>query len=296
MICPICGSEKLKKFEIKTNEAGRSLPVRLLECQKCRLVFANDFQKDRIEIYDKKYAAWSQGENEKKEAKISAAKKNAFRNQIKNISKLLKIGAQVLDVGAGNGYLLECLGERGWNVWGTEISSHSAAICQNKFPGKIFKGKLTNGNFSENFFDAVFLTDVLEHLADPKETVEEIYRILKPGGYLFLISPNFDSWSRKILGKRWFQYKYEHVFYFNKKSLEYLLENSGFRLMTFKNNSKNFSLAYYYFYFEKYSFLSVGKFLRFIFRYLSERIQNFSFLNPITGEFLAIAKKNEERQ
>lgn len=135
------------------------------------------------------------------------------------------------------------------------------------------------------------MTDVIEHLNNPDETMKEIGRILKPDGLLFIISPNFNSITRKILGKRWFQYKYEHILYFNKKSLSVLLEKLNFELIEYKNNIKKFSLHYYYFYFEKYSFMGIGKIFRFLFPLLPRFIKNIFFINPLTGEFLAIAKK-----
>ena len=137
------------------------------------------------------------------------------------------------------------------------------------------------------------MTDVLEHLNNPQETLIEISRILKPRGYLLMISPNSDSLTRKIFGKNWFQYKYEHIFYFNKKSFDYIFLQTGLKLLKFKNNKKKFPLSYYHYYFKKYSFLGIGKFLEKIYPFLPLIVQNFCFSNPIAGEFLAIAQKNE---
>jgi ubiquinone/menaquinone biosynthesis C-methylase UbiE len=202
-------------------------------------------------------------------------------------------GKKLLDIGTGPGYLLECAREVGFDCRGTEISSESAEDAEKKFPGKIHSGNLREANYPDNFFDVVTMTDILEHLSNPPETLAEVRRILKPGGNLLIISPNSNSWTRKIFGKRWFQYKYEHVYYFNRKSLKYLANSCNFSLLEFKNNKKEFLVSYYGYYFQKYTFPFLGNILRSVFPVLPERIKSMSFSNPITGEFIAIAKKNE---
>ena len=263
----------------------------IFECLDCQVLFAENYAKERIEIYDGDYAAWHES-NDGNESQIAYAKKMAFKSQIMEIKNFVNLfGKRILDVGTGNGYLLEALRELGCNSYGTEISSHSARISEEKFPGKIFKGELKDADYEAGFFDVIFLTDVLEHLSNPSGTILEINRILKRGGFIFIISPNSGSITRKILGKKWFQYKYEHIFYFNKKSLENILDKNGFDLSKFKNNWKKFTLNYYYYYFKKYSFLKIGKLLNVIYPIIPRVMKNVPIPNFVTGEFLAIGKK-----
>ena len=256
MQCPNCGSETKKSFFVLAQETGKSEKILLWQCGNCEVIFADDYGKSRQHIYDGDYAAWGSAKNEKEYQEIAVSKKQAFGAQIRNILDLVNPeNSRVLDVGTGNGYLMECLSEKKFQVWGTEISESSAKICEKKFPGKVYLGEIEKANYSDNFFDVVFMTDVLEHLNNSKKVILEIKRILKPGGHIFIISPNSDSITRKIFGKSWFQYKYEHIFYYNKKSLSFLLGTDDFKLIKFKNNRKKFSLDYYCAYFRKYSFL-----------------------------------------
>jgi 2-polyprenyl-3-methyl-5-hydroxy-6-metoxy-1,4-benzoquinol methylase len=294
MKCPLCGSEKLKEFSITTREAVDGRLMRLKKCAKCDVIFAEDYASDRSNVYGDDYAAWNDSSGKVSSEQIAMAKKNAFKAQLKNIMTLAEIrGKKVLDVGAGGGYLLECLREAGGDCFGIEISSAAAEKLEQKFPGRIREGEIAEAGFAADFFDVIFMTDVLEHLADPKRSLIEIARVLKPGGYLFIISPDSDSWTRKFLGQNWFQYKYEHVFYFNRKSLSRLLRSLGFDEIMFKLNRKKFSLYYYFAYFEKYSLPGIGAFFRLIFPRLPERVKSWSFSNPITGEFLAIYQKQK---
>jgi len=293
MKCPICGEKGSKKFSVKTREAKACRKLDLCKCPSCRVIFAEDYAKDRSHLYDSKYAAWG-GEGEEKEKEISKSKKKAFQRQLTEVLKITSPeGKKLLDIGTGPGYLLECAKKVGFEVWGTEISRESGGAAEKKFPGKIYFGKLSGAKYPKNHFDVVAMTDVLEHLCDPHETVAEVERILKPGGHLLIISPNSQSLTRKILGRNWFQYKYEHVLYFNKKSLEYLLERHNFSVVFFKNNVKDFFVSYYEYYFEKYTIPVVGSFCKIIFPLLPKKIKNIHLPIPITGEFIAIAKKND---
>lgn len=292
MLCPICGSSKLKSQEIRTQEAGQGEIRMLFACQECSVLFDSEYARDCSAVYASDYAAWGV---EKQKTEVAQSKKKAFEKQLKSLTKYLKPrGLRLLDVGTANGYLLEVAAEKGFEVYGTEISSSSLAIAKLKFPDRIFAGTLEKQNFEADFFDVVTLTDVFEHLNDPQKTMTEIRRVLKPGGWLFVISPNSDSWTRKILGKNWMQYKHEHLFYFNRKSLQKILEQNNFKLKEFGNNHKYFSLAYYAAYFQKYSLGILGKMFLKIYPRLPKFVQSFSFSNPVTGEFLAIAQKNEK--
>lgn len=291
MLCPICGSSDLEKQEIRTQEKGGGMTRALYQCLACRVLFDAEYQKERSEVYGAHYAAWGNPSEEMK-IQIARDKKQTFRRQLKKITAYLDPqGKKILDVGTAHGYLLEVAGELGLEAYGTEISEAALEIARQKFPGKIWAGPLEKQKLETAFFDAVALTDVLEHLSNPVETIREISRILKPGGILLIISPNSDSWTRKFWGRNWFQYKYEHLFYFNRRSLEKILENNNMQLRKFENNRKCFSLNYYFAYFQKYSFGYWGKTLLKIYPFLPRLIQNARFSNPISGEFLAIAQK-----
>ncbi len=56
-----------------------------------------------------------------------------------------------------------------------------------------------NLDFSDNFFDIVFSNEVLEHVVDDKKAVEEVYRVLKPGGVFIVFTPN-SGWPFETHG------------------------------------------------------------------------------------------------
>jgi 2-polyprenyl-3-methyl-5-hydroxy-6-metoxy-1,4-benzoquinol methylase len=292
MICPLCESPENSPIRILTQEKGKSRKSAiLLKCRKCGLLFAEDCASDRSRLYDESYWVWDveSGEAEKM---IGETKKTAFAGQLGSLKKHINPeGKKILDVGTGFGYLLEVANELGFDCHGIDISGKAVEMSSRKFSGKIVKGNLISADYPNGYFDVVSMVDVLEHIADPRETIAEAQRILKPGGLLFIISPNSSSITRLLSGKNWFQYKYEHILFFNKKSLKFLLEKYSFELLEFKLNRKRFNLAYYEAYFRKYSFFGLEMILSLFFPLLPNFAKKKYFSNPLTGEFLAIAKK-----
>lgn len=292
MNCPLCHSSEVRSSRIITHENGFQREIGLCRCQQCTLAFLEDYEKDRSHIYNDKYAAWHKS-NHNNAGLITQSKVVSFRKQLRNLYRVEESfkGRKILDIGTGNGYLLDEAKQMGFDCYGLDISAYSVDIASKKFPNRIHLGSIFDGSYDDSFFDVVTMTDLIEHVPCPINLFEQVNRILKPGGYLFIITPNYDSITRRILGKNWFQYKYEHVLYFNRRSLDFLLNKYNFEMKIFDNNIKYFSLAYYYYYFKKYSFLGIGVLLSWIFPVIPQFVTSYCFPNQITGEFLAISKK-----
>lgn len=291
MRCPNCGTDNSRGIDIVTQEAGAARRCRVLECA-CGLRYLEDYAADRSSVYGEEYAMWAKSA-EADETVVGAAKREAFRVQLAELARFVDgDGKRLLDVGTGKGYLLDVAAELGFDCHAVEISAYSAAAAEKKFPERVFTGTLAEARYAEASFDIVTVTDVLEHVADPHALVAEIGRVLKPGGLLFVITPDAGSWSRKILGGRWFQFKYEHVTYWDRRSVAALLARHGFIVRAAVPNVKRYTLAYYERYFAKYAFLGpVGKGIAAVIRLLPAAVGNAAFSNPVSGEMLVIAER-----
>ncbi|MEW6614394.1 MAG: methyltransferase domain-containing protein [Thermodesulfobacteriota bacterium] len=129
-----------------------------------------------------------------------------FQERKEYILNLLgKNGGRVLDVGCGPAIFINELLERGCQVWEVDIShkmiEHAKKILgKNESTAKVefLVGDTEHLSFPNNFFDCVLCVGVLEYIDNEKKSLEEISRVLKPGGELILTVPNITSPFNKL--------------------------------------------------------------------------------------------------
>lgn len=97
-----------------------------------------------------------------------------------------------LDVGCGEGLVLRDGISRGWQTYGQDISNN-LQMKPNDEPFEFHLGELEEIGFPDNFFDALYMDSVLEHVEYPFEMLKEMLRILKPSGVVHVGVPNEDS-------------------------------------------------------------------------------------------------------
>jgi SAM-dependent methyltransferase len=111
-------------------------------------------------------------------------------------------GGQVLDVGCGSGRSLAELRDLGWQVEGVDFDPEAvAAAAQRGLSVRV--GSLEQHRYPPASLDAVLMSHVLEHVADPIGLLAEGRRILRPGGRLLLITPNGASLGHDRFGRDW---------------------------------------------------------------------------------------------
>ena len=115
-------------------------------------------------------------------------------------------GKRVLDVGCGIGMYSQAFFNEGADVFGIDIDKENIQKAKKLMPGISFLvDESENLPFENNFFDIVFLHEVLEHVKDDKKTISECFRVLKPGGKIIIFSPNrffpFETHGIYFLGK-----------------------------------------------------------------------------------------------
>ena len=133
---------------------------------------------------------------------------------------------RLLDVGCGAGQFLEVARARGWDAEGTEISSSAAPFLEER-GATVHRGELPDIALDPTY-DAVTLFEVIEHFRRPQAYLEAARRLLRPGGWLYLTTPNFDGLSRRLLGERWRVMAPEHLAYYSPRTLRRALARAGF--------------------------------------------------------------------
>jgi len=151
-------------------------------------------------------------------------------HHIQFLSRGLRAGARVLDVGCGRGVLLGALADHGFEVHGVEMSAEAARGADPRARICIAP-RLAEAGYPDAHFDEVIVWHVLEHLRDPRGTLAEIHRILRPDGRLVVAVPNFASAQARWTGAAWFHLDLpRHLYHFPLPALRRLLESQGFAL------------------------------------------------------------------
>ena len=147
----------------------------------------------------------------------------------------------ILDVGCHSGTFTKKIIEKLNNkqIYGVDISRRAIELARKRILYGHFEvadaGKLP---FNENFFEAVFCLEVLEHVDDPKKVLLEIKRVLKKNGYAIFLVPS-DNKLFKIVWFLWTLYypvwKHAHVQSFSSSILENSISDTGFNIEKVKN-------------------------------------------------------------
>jgi 2-polyprenyl-6-hydroxyphenyl methylase/3-demethylubiquinone-9 3-methyltransferase len=127
---------------------------------------------------------------------------NKFKNQADIVAKHLSIpNAKVLDIGCGGGLFLSLLKQRGAQVVGIELSDSRAQYAKSKHGLEIDKHPIESDFWQAGYaqyFDAVTLWDVIEHVNFPRQTLQSAVNVLKPRGYLLIDTPCRDSFYHRF--------------------------------------------------------------------------------------------------
>jgi len=143
---------------------------------------------------------------------------------------------KLLDVGTGGGSYLFRLQQWGWQTFGVETSRTGCQRARS-LGLNVFHGTLEAARFPDRFFDVVHLSNVLEHLPDPIATFDEIYRILRPDGLVYLTVPNTHSLVFRLFREHWYALDVpRHVISYSPKTLRTIAEKAGFSIQ-----AENFS-------------------------------------------------------
>jgi len=144
---------------------------------------------------------------------------------------LIRPGNRLLDVGAGSGGFMRLVMDSFLEIKGVEIDPDLLAAMPASLKRHVTSADIQKGclEFPDAYFDCVTLFDVLEHLTRPYDALEELKRVLKPGGAIILSTPNLRSISRLAKGKQWVgTYDPTHKWLFDSRSLRFVLGRAGF--------------------------------------------------------------------
>ena len=161
--------------------------------------------------------------------------------KVKFLSSCNLSSGAILDVGCGAGFFLRALESSRWNRYGVEMSEKAARAANLALgTGRVFSGTLIEAECADQAFDVVTFWSALEHTNEPRATLTEARRILKPGGSVIIQVPNAASYQARMFGGNWFALDApRHRYHFTPKTLGRLLEQTGFKIYRSTQFSKS---------------------------------------------------------
>lgn len=136
-------------------------------------------------------------------------------------------GSRLLDVGCANGEYLLQMRALGWDVEGIETDPVARAHAEEA--GIAVREGLLDSSVEGDAFDALTMGHVIEHVHDPRAFLGECLRVLRPGGVIWLATPNVDARGLREFGSSYVQLDPpRHLTLFSRTALKALLGKVGF--------------------------------------------------------------------
>ncbi|HEY9693647.1 MAG TPA: class I SAM-dependent methyltransferase [Oculatellaceae cyanobacterium] len=220
--CIVCGRLNSNYLLSKANDGRGQGEISLYKCPACETVFLGGWKDEFIEeLYDY-YATQIGSEKSKIYNPINDLRYEKILTQFQRLIN----GKKVLDVGCGKGQFVDFLSKKGWDVTGIELSDSAVTLCQ-QFNLPVKKLDFFDASLAPESFDLVTMSEVIEHVPMPAQFITRAEELLKPGGLLYLTTPNFASLDRRILAEEWDAIHREHLTYFSPKTIAKMIKSSS---------------------------------------------------------------------
>jgi SAM-dependent methyltransferase len=162
-------------------------------------------------------------------ARLFPKKRSYADRWVRNLNRPNGDG-RLLDIGCGDGSFLAEMRKAGWDVEGIEPDPSAAAVA--RATGiSVIDEPLESAELPLQSFDAVTMNHVVEHFHDPVEALGITHRLLKPGGILWIVTPNLDSRGHALFGRNWIGLDPpRHLVLFTRDSLARAITGTGFEI------------------------------------------------------------------
>lgn len=246
--CNLCGGDKTQNAFSNVWDRLHRIPGSwtLVRCAQCGLVYLNPRPSEAgiSAFYPDEYPSYQVFAHGRRP---SVAVFQWLRRTVRDVCAIpyrMRFGVEladwrpfgqgrVLDIGRGNGGLLDSLRRKGWQVYGIDADARAVANARSLLQtDTILCGRIEQTDLPWKSFDLVVLWHTLEHVHDPLETLRRVHSLLAPSGLLALAVPNIDSPEARLFGQRWRGLEVpRHLFHFSAHTLRSMLARAGFEVV-----------------------------------------------------------------
>ena len=224
--CPVCGSDTFSPH-------WDCIDFAYVKCGGCSLILQNPQPvfESLDNRYDEEYFRYEQQFDELFFDLMLKGLKDIGFNPEENINGET---SSFLDIGCATGLLVKHMGDSGWVSRGVELCAPAAEYGSSRRGIDIFSGTVEQAAYENDSFDVIHCSHLIEHLNNPSAYMDEIYRILKPGGLFICTTPNSDGFQARLFGGKWRSVIADHMVLFSKKTLTRLLRSKSLTVVSVK--------------------------------------------------------------
>jgi len=240
--CNACGADAFTEL---SNVDGWHIG----RCNKCSMIYLNPmpFFEPSTEFSDMSMDfQYTQFQHELSQQVLDHDNEQ-FHQHVKIMSQLAGHDIQpgkFLDIGCGSGSTVRVAKDLGWDAVGVDIDTKLIELGREKNKVDIRNSPLLESGFEANQFDFIRLRDVIEHLPNPYEVLLEVKRLLVPGGFALIATPNEDALPTQLRllmgGKRDTVATVappHHVHGFTPTTLQRILDRAGLKVYQLKTTT-----------------------------------------------------------
>lgn len=250
--CFLCGADDFdvvypaqydreKDFDLvqKFRASGDELLIdQLVRCRRCGFQYVNPrLRGDLI------FSGYTEGEDPAYVSQLKA-RERTFAGSLGEIERAAGRPGRLLDIGTAAGAFVAAAKARGWDAEGCDPNRWLAEWGSRHYGIRIRQGSVFEQPYEENSFDVITMWDVIEHTLNPREMLDRVRVLLKPGGVLVVNYPDIGSWIARALGRRWLFLTSVHLYYFDRRTVRKMLENAGFAVETVRPHWQRLELDY----------------------------------------------------
>jgi len=190
--CSLCGEPP----PLDSKPIFKKFNFPYFSCPKCNLIYPSPRPKEEYIHEQYKTGRFSNFFSDIYLPSAEYRMKTIFLERVEEIIKPRVPTGKILDVGCSSGHFLKVAENHGYDVYGVEPNSDMVDFAQNKLHLRnVRHGMFDEQTYPENYFDVITLWDVLEHVVDPGQLLQSVKKALKPNGWVFAYTENFESFN-----------------------------------------------------------------------------------------------------
>lgn len=236
--CPSCGSGHIQ-FVLKARDHTVSQEIfEIWECRDCSLRFTQNIPSvEEIGKYyqSENYISHTDTQRGLINNLYHKVRKRTLKQKRNLVAKTIqKDTGSILDIGCGTGAFLKTMRQSGWQITGIE-PDETARNRARELNSVAALSPVALDEISSDNFDAITLWHVLEHVHDLHGYLENIKRLVKPEGAIFIAVPNYTSYDARYYQSEWAAWDVpRHLYHFSPESMKKLAARHGMQIKKIK--------------------------------------------------------------